>query len=130
MHMHLDNLHRLRRRSCFLEPSAVVPENPTAFYAVCMNLADIEERARQRLAAEQEAKIASVTALGSAAARVQAAQAELDEATMEHAQLYRKAVARGWTESDLKSLGIQEPGKRLPGRPRKPTKAKDSHQEG
>lgn len=129
MRMHLDNLHRHGRRSRFPEPSVVVPENQTAFYAVCMNLADIEERARQRLAAEQEAKIASVTALGAAAARVQAAQAELDEATTEHAQQYRKAVSRGWTESDLKSLGIQEPGKRLPGRPRKPVKAKDSEQQ-
>ena len=129
MRMHLDNLHRSGRHLCFPEPLVAVPEIQTAFYAVCMNLADIEERARQRLAAEQEAKIASVTALGSAAARVQAAQAELDEATTEHAQLYRKAVARGWTESDLKSLGIQEPGKRLPGRPRKPTKAKGSEQE-
>ena len=129
MRMHLDNLHRLSGVRSFLAAPWVVLENPFAFYAVCMNLADIEERARQRLAAEHEAKISIVTALGSAAARVQAAQQKLDEATTEHAQLYRKAVARGWTEADLKSLGIQEPGKRLPGRPRKPAKTKDPEQE-
>lgn len=117
------------RRPRFPKPPAVVPENPTTFYADFMNLADIEERAKQRLAAEQEAKIASVTALGTAAARVEAAQAELDEASNEHAQRYRKAIARGWTESDLKSLGIHEPAKRLPGRPRKPAQAKPAAQE-
>lgn len=84
-----------------------------------MNLSDIEERARQHLVAEQEAKIASVTSLGSAATRVLAAQAELDAAATEHAQLFRKALAQGWTEPDLKALGIQEPRKRLPGRPRR-----------
>lgn len=97
-----------------------------------MHIDDLKARASQRLDAERDAKIASITTLASAAETVAAARSSLLEAERAHTAAYGKALRLGWTDADLKEFGIDQPGKKPSGRPRAPKKssapaASDSH---
>ena len=66
----------------------------------------------------QEQKIAAVGQLAESRAKIARIEAELAEARREDAVAYQAAVRGGWTEAELKAVGIGAPAVRAPGRPR------------
>lgn len=84
-----------------------------------MNLHDIEAAAAQRLEADRTAKIESIKSLAEAATAVADLRRDLAQAEGRHTSAYRNAVKLGWTDADIRHFGIDQPGKKPSGRPRK-----------
>ena len=85
-----------------------------------MDTQDLAARAASRLDAERTARLDAITALGSAAAHVSQVRADLAAAEKAHTDAYAKAQRLGWTDADIRDLGIDQPGKKPAGRPRAP----------
>lgn len=85
-----------------------------------MDTQDLAARAAERLDAERTARLDAITALGSAAAHAAQVRADLAAAEKNHTDAYAKAQRLGWTDADLRDLGIDQPGTKPAGRPRKP----------
>ncbi|WP_077490881.1 hypothetical protein [Sinomonas mesophila] len=84
-----------------------------------MDIQQIEEAAHRKLEQDRNDRITAVKEYASAAKRSADARAELAAADDDHLAKYRAALRQGWTESDLKGFGIEQPSKKLGGRPRK-----------
>lgn len=67
-----------------------------------INVEDIENQARQLL----NSRIASVRELVKARERVTDLQAQLGEAEREDKRAYVRAIKDGWSEDELKKLGL------------------------
>lgn len=78
------------------------------------NMNTLKDRAHQLLVA----RLASLEGVEEAQERVDAARRELTEAESSLAQAWEGAVSGGWTPRELRSLGLTEPTKKRPGRPR------------
>lgn len=85
-----------------------------------MNTQSIEAAAAAKLDADRNERIAAVTALATAAERLERARVEYAEAEAQHFELFRAAGRYGWTAADIKGFGIEVPSKSVGGRPRKP----------
>jgi hypothetical protein len=65
-----------------------------------------------------EERVGAVTAVADATRERIAKQAEAAQAERREAAAWADAVRRGWTESELKGMGLVAPGRKSPGRPR------------
>ncbi|MFC8041788.1 hypothetical protein ACFUOZ_20740 [Paenarthrobacter sp. NPDC057355] len=86
-----------------------------------MDLDQLESAAVQRLEAERTAKIAALKTVAEAAVRVADLRAHMVSAEAAHTAAYREVLKHGWTDADLKHFGIDQPGKKPTGRPRRPS---------
>lgn len=68
-----------------------------------VDIQDIEAQARKLL----NSRVASVTELVKARARVTELQAQLAEAERDDKKAYTRATKDGWTEDELKKLGLE-----------------------
>ena len=76
--------------------------------------AHLHERAREML----DARLAVIDRLAGAAVAVRDARTALDVAEREEAAAYAAASKAGWTDDELRRLGLARPARRTPGRPR------------
>lgn len=88
-----------------------------------MNLEEIETAAAEKLDADRNARIAAVTDLAKATVSLEDARKKFVDADAKRFELFRAAIRMGWTNTELKGLGIDVPSKNLGGRPRKPKAA-------
>ncbi|NAZ84627.1 hypothetical protein [Kineococcus indalonis] len=70
------------------------------------------------LRALNEARMKCAAALGHSARALESARAELVEREREYAKAHSDALSAGWTAAELKKVGIEEPERRAPGRPK------------
>src|SRR3954454_10401450 len=75
----------------------------------------IEHTARQLL----DARIAAVRELAKAQVARDRARDALGTAETDHASVYAAATRVGWSDSELKQIGLTAPARRSPGRPRR-----------
>lgn len=73
----------------------------------------ILEAARQL----QEAKLAAVQKLAETRARIGEIDVQRTEAVRADAVAYQQAIRGGWTEAELRQVGITPPERKAPGRP-------------
>lgn len=66
----------------------------------------------------QEAKLVAVQGVVDTRSRIDVVVNQLTEAQREDAVAYQKALRAGWTEDELRRVGIAPPAKKAPGRPR------------
>jgi len=66
----------------------------------------------------QEDKLVAIQRLADTRARIATIQAQMTDAEREDANAYQAAVRGGWTEAELKAVGIAPPARQAPGRPR------------
>lgn len=66
-----------------------------------------------------DARVEHVRHLTDSARSLEKAREAFESATKEYSQAWSEAEKAGWTVSELRQLGLTEPGKRRPGRPRK-----------
>jgi hypothetical protein len=76
----------------------------------------IEDTARQLL----DARINAVRELAKAQVAVDHVRESLGEAEANHATVYTAATRAGWSDAELKQMGLRAPNRRTPGRPRRP----------
>jgi hypothetical protein len=76
----------------------------------------VEHTARQLL----NARISAVRELATAQVAVDHARDALSAAETNHASVYTNATRAGWTDTELKQIGLTLPARRAPGRPRQP----------
>lgn len=67
----------------------------------------------------QEDKLTAVGRLVDTRARIDTIEAQLADAQREDANAYKLALDAGWSEAELKAVGVDAPARPLPGRPRK-----------
>lgn len=116
---HLHNLHRHPAAKVLQKPPFVVLRDASATRKLeCMETIDLQARAAQRLDAERTRRLDAITTLGATAERANSLRAELAEVEKSHTDQYAKALRLGWTDTDLKELGIPLPAKRPNGRPK------------
>jgi hypothetical protein len=75
----------------------------------------IEDTARQLL----DARITAVRELAKAQVAVDHVRESLGEAEANHATVYTAATRAGWSDAELKQIGLRAPERRTPGRPRR-----------
>src|SRR4051794_32245924 len=75
----------------------------------------IEHAARELL----DARITAVRELATAQSTVDQARDALATAEANHANVYANATRAGWSDAELKQMGLASPTRRPPGRPRK-----------
>lgn len=78
-----------------------------------MTNSDVEEMAKALL----EERLAPVRGLKAATDDLERAQIALGDAERARAEQWRSAVSAGWSEAELKRLGLKAPQRRTPGRP-------------
>lgn len=66
----------------------------------------------------QEQRLLAVQRLVDTRARIDTAQAQLVDAQREDSNAYQKALKEGWSEAELRQVGITPPARKAPGRPR------------
>jgi hypothetical protein len=76
----------------------------------------VEHTARQLL----DARITAVRELAKAQVAVDHVRESLGEAEANHATVYTTATRAGWSDAELKQMGLRAPTRRAPGRPRRP----------
>ena len=76
----------------------------------------IEHTARQLL----DARINAVRELAKAQVAVDHVLESLGEVEANHATIYTAATRTGWSDAELKQMGLRTPTRRTPGRPRRP----------
>src|SRR4051794_9959382 len=76
----------------------------------------VEPTARQLL----DARITAVRELATAQVAVDHARDALAAAETNHAAVYATATRAGWSDTELKNIGLTAPARRTPGRPRRP----------
>jgi hypothetical protein len=76
----------------------------------------IEHTARELL----DTRITAVRELAKAQVAVDHARAALGAAEANHATVYAAATRAGWSDAELKRMGLATPKRRAPGRPRRP----------
>lgn len=76
-----------------------------------------------RLAAQQlmEGRLAAIDNAAMKAREVDDARTALDNAERSYAAAHKAAQDAGWSDRELRQLGLQVPSRRTPGRPRKKT---------
>lgn len=77
-----------------------------------------------------ERRMGAIDALASSRARIVEVQQLLAEAEAEDAVKYAAAVKAGWSESELKAVGIGAPATRVPGRPARASSNRPRSQSG
>ncbi len=75
--------------------------------------------ARDLAAQLLDARLDVVSRLASHGQDVERARAALDEAERTYAATWKEAADAGWTDAELRKIGLTQPGRRTPGRPRK-----------
>src|SRR4051812_21097576 len=75
----------------------------------------VEHTARQLL----DARITAVRELATAQIAVDHARAALSAAETTHATVYADATRAGWSDPELKQIGLSAPARRSAGRPRR-----------
>lgn len=73
-----------------------------------------------------DARLAVIDRLAGATVAVRDARAALDTAERDEAAAYTAATKAGWTDEELRRLGLTKPGRRSPGRPRQPARAPET----
>jgi hypothetical protein len=76
----------------------------------------VEHTARQLL----DARITAVRELAKAQIAVDHVRESLDEAEANHATVYTTATRAGWSDAELKQMGLRAPTRRAPRRPPRP----------
>lgn len=72
----------------------------------------------------QEQKLSSVARVVASREEIGRIQKELADAQRDDAAAYAEAVKAGWSEGELRSIGIAPPARQVPGRPRSAGRAK------
>ncbi len=85
------------------------------------------DRAEQLARELLDTKVNTIRALADRAATATQAREQLDEAERAHATAYREATHAGWTDTELRKIGLSPSKRRAPGRPRKPRNGNDPH---
>ncbi|WP_346008594.1 hypothetical protein [Janibacter terrae] len=67
-------------------------------------------------------RVAIVEGLAGTASRLARAQQSLAEAERDYASQWAEAERAGWSAAELRKVGLSEPGRKRPGRPRKAVK--------
>lgn len=67
-------------------------------------------------------RVAIIEKLAADASRLSQSQQRLAEAERDYANQWSDAERAGWSASELRKLGLSEPGRKRPGRPRKASK--------
>lgn len=83
-----------------------------------MDINDIAAKAAAKIDAARDAKVNAVKAAAASGVELQEAAQLLAAAEQKYAKDYQTAVRADWTESDLRSFGLDAPTKRAGGRPR------------
>lgn len=78
------------------------------------SMSTLKDRAHELLVA----RLGALEGVEEAQERMANARRELADAESSHAQAWEGAVSGGWTPRELRSLGLTEPTKKRPGRPR------------
>lgn len=72
-----------------------------------------------------DARVAIIEQLAAALSRLSAASAAFEDAEREYGSMWAQAERSGWTATELRKVGLSEPGRRRPGRPKKPRSLTD-----
>lgn len=64
-------------------------------------------------------RIAIIERLAGTSARLNQARQTLSDVEQEYGALWADAERAGWSASELRKVGLSEPGRKRPGRPRK-----------
>lgn len=64
-------------------------------------------------------RIAIIERMAGASARLTQAQQALSDVEQEYGSLWADAERAGWSAAELRKVGLSEPGRKRPGRPRK-----------
>lgn len=73
-----------------------------------------------------DARVAIVEQLAAASSRLSAARAAFEDVEREYGSMWAQAERSGWTATELRKVGLSEPGRRRPGRPKKPRSHTDA----
>lgn len=84
-----------------------------------MNIDDIAAKAAAKIDAARDAKVNAVKKAAASGVELAEAAQLLAAAEQKYAQDYQSALRADWTESDLRGFGLDAPGKKAGGRPRK-----------
>jgi len=84
--------------------------------ATNLNANRVETAARELL----DSRIQAVRSLATARQAREDKRAELDQAERADAAAYTAAQRAGWTTDELRRVGLDQPTRRSPGRPRNP----------
>ncbi|MGO4491702.1 hypothetical protein AB4Y86_06380 [Arthrobacter sp. 2YAF22_2] len=83
-----------------------------------MDINDIAAKAAAKIDAARSAKVFAVKMAAASGVEVQEAAQLLAAAEQKYAKDYQAALRADWTESDLRSFGLNAPAKKTGGRPR------------
>jgi hypothetical protein len=91
-----------------------------------MDINDIAAKAAAKIDAARNAKVNAVKQAAVSGVEVQEAARLLAAAEQKYAKDYQAALRADWTESDLRSFGLDAPAKKTVGRPRGRKSAQES----
>ena len=83
-----------------------------------MDINDIAAKAAAKIDAARDAKVNAVKNAAASSVELQEAQQLVAAAEQKYAKDYQAALRADWTESDLRSFGLDTPGRKAGGRPR------------
>ena len=83
-----------------------------------MDINDIAAKAAAKIDAARDTKVNAVKRAAASGVEVQEAAQRLAAAEQKYAKDYQTALRADWTESDLRSFGLDAPTKKAGGRPR------------
>jgi len=95
-------------------------------YARAMDINDIAAKAAAKIDAARDAKVNAVKKAAASGVELAEAAQLLAAAEQKYAQDYQGALRADWSESDLRGFGLDAPGKRAAGRPRKKAERRTS----
>jgi len=84
-----------------------------------MNIDDIAAKAAAKIDAARDSKVNAVKKAAASGVELAKAAELLAAAEQKYAQDYQGALRADWTEADLRGFGLDTPGKKAGGRPRK-----------
>lgn len=91
---------------------------------------EVEAAARVVLEQQTDERVRAARALAAARAGEDLQRTELQMAERATAAAYAEAERAGWTRQMLRDLGIRDPARRAPGRPRGPRTARSKSSPG
>lgn len=91
-----------------------------------MDTNDIAAKAAAKIDAARDAKVFAVKMAAASGVEVQEAAQLLAAAELKYAKDYQAALRAGWTESELRGIGLAVPARKAGGRPRGRKAAQDS----